>query len=175
MNVLLMFLLHFLLIKRNYFIFNLCNFLFDTDQSATFPLFDSLKTYTIFLHWDGQLSWWFYIFQQDMQFWYTDIGNFHDDFMFLFEWRHFHTEIGKFPDDFMTWTRYLIFIGWIFSIFQVPYEKQIVPIDAACFPWPEATKIWKSPKVNLRKKNPRQRRYAYAVCPNIHAAASWHQ
>ena len=152
-----MFLLHFLLIKRNYFIFNLCNFLFDTDQSATFPLFDSLKTYAVFLHQDRQLSWWFYIFQQDTQFWYNVIGNFHDDFMFLTKWHHFHTKMGKFPDDFMAWTRYAIFIRWIFCIFWVPYErvpyekKWIVTIDTARFSWPEATKTWKSWKIDWRK------------------------
>ena len=48
---------------------------------------------------------------------------FHDDFMFLIEWRHFYTELRKFPDDVMTWIRYTIFIGWIFCIFRMPYEK----------------------------------------------------
>ena len=64
--------------------------------------------------------------EPDTPFLYTDIGNLHDDFMFLIEWRHFYTEIGKFPDKF--WheqlIRYAIFIGWVFSIFQVPYKKQ---------------------------------------------------
>ena len=32
-----------------------------------------------------------------MQSWYTNIVNFHDDFMFLIDWCHFYTEIGKFP------------------------------------------------------------------------------
>ena len=37
---------------------------------------------------------------------------------------HFYTKICNFPDDFMTWTKYTIFIRWIFCIFQVPYEKK---------------------------------------------------
>ena len=36
-----------------------------------------------------------------MQFWSTELGNFHDDFMFLIKWRYFHTKIGKFPDDWL--------------------------------------------------------------------------
>ena len=37
----------------------------------------------------------------------------------------------------------------IFCIFQVPYEKRIVPFDAARFPWPEAANL----KINLGKKS----------------------
>ena len=40
---LLCFSLHFLLLKRNCFIFNLRKFLFDTDQNATFPLLTFLR------------------------------------------------------------------------------------------------------------------------------------
>ena len=43
MSVTIMFLLHFLLIKRNYYIFDFGNFQFDTDQNATFPLLTYLK------------------------------------------------------------------------------------------------------------------------------------
>ena len=110
-------------VKRNYFIFDLRNFSFDTDQNATFLALTYLKL---------------------AQFSYTDLGNFPDDFiplnklhnfdtsilatfmiigMFLIEWHHSYTEIGKLPDDFMTWTRYTILIGWIFCIFLVYYEK----------------------------------------------------
>ena len=41
--------------------------------------------------------------------------------MFLNEWHHFYTKTGKFPDNFMSWswTRYAIFSGWIFCIFQM--------------------------------------------------------
>ena len=60
MRVTVMFLLHFLLIKRNYFIFYLCNFLVDTDQNATFPLLN----YIIL-----------------MQFSNNEIGNFPDNFI----------------------------------------------------------------------------------------------
>ena len=38
-----------------------------------------LKTYTIFLLQDRQLSWQFYIFEQEMRFWYTKFGNFHNE------------------------------------------------------------------------------------------------
>ena len=38
-----------------------------------------LKTYTIFLLQDRQLSWQFYIFEREMQFWYTKFGNFHNE------------------------------------------------------------------------------------------------
>ena len=54
-----------------------------------------LKTCAIFLHWDRQLSWWFYAFEWDMEFWYTEIGSFHDDFMFLNDWHNFYTEMYK--------------------------------------------------------------------------------
>ena len=93
---------------------------------------------------------------------YTEIGNFpdnfkignlDDNFMFLIEWHHFYTETRKFPDNFMTWMRYAIFIWWMFCIFHVPYEKLLVPIDAACFPWPETTKIQNSPKINVHKNS----------------------
>ena len=94
-------------IKKNYIIFDSRNFLVDADQNATF----SLLTNTIFLHPDRQLSQWFYTFERDMQVWHTEIGNFHDDFMFLIEWRHFYTKICTFPDEFMTRKRYAIFIG----------------------------------------------------------------
>ena len=114
---------------------------------------DLLKTYRVLLFWDRQLSWWFYIFERDTQFWYTEIGNFPDDIMFLIKWRHFYTEIHKFPDDFMTWTRYTRFIWWIFCVFLVPYEKKkTVLIDTACFPWPGRTKIKKLPKIDWSKK-----------------------
>ena len=42
MRVTIMFLLHFLLIKKNYFIFDFCNFSVDADQN-TFPV----MTYSI--------------------------------------------------------------------------------------------------------------------------------
>ena len=63
---------------------------------------DLLKTYAIFLNRDKQLSGWFHTLEQNLHFWYTEIGNFHDDFMFLIEWHHFQTEIGKFHNSFMT-------------------------------------------------------------------------
>ena len=109
---------------------------------------------------------------QGSQFSYTKIGNFPDDFiplneihyfdtliqatfmtifMLLIEWHHFYTETGKFPDDFMPWMRHAIFFRWIFCIFWVPYEKWIVPLDAACFPWPEKNKNPKSQSINYAK------------------------
>ena len=75
------------------------------------------KTYAIFLHWDRQLSWWYYIFEWDKQFWFTEIGNFSDNLIFSIKWQVFYNFF------FYTWTRYTIFIGWIFCIFWVPYEK----------------------------------------------------
>ena len=76
MRVTITSLLHFLLIKINYVIFDLRNFLFDADQNGPFSLLTYLR-HTIFLHWDRQLSWRFYAF---MQFWYSKIGRFHDNF-----------------------------------------------------------------------------------------------
>ena len=70
MRVTIMFLLHFLLIKRNYRAFYLPNFLFDADQNA--PC--SLVTYLRF-----------------MQFSYTEIGNFPEDFIPLNEMSNFDT------------------------------------------------------------------------------------
>ena len=60
MRVTTIFLSLFLLIKRNYLKFDLHNFLFDTDQNATFSLF----TYLIL-----------------MQFSSIEVGNFRDDFI----------------------------------------------------------------------------------------------
>ena len=62
------------------------NFLVDAVQNPTFSLLTYLiKNYTIFLHQVRQLTWWYYTFERDTQFWYTINGNFrfHDDFMFL--------------------------------------------------------------------------------------------
>ena len=104
-----------------------------------------------FLHRYRQVCRQFYIlnkiFERDMQFWYTKIGNFHDVFMGFNEWRHFYTKKGKFADNFLSWTRY---IRWIFWIFLVP-RKQIVPINAACFPCSETTKIPILPQTDLHK------------------------
>ena len=85
---------------------------------------DLLETYPIFSRQDRQLSWWFYTLEQDMQFWYTETGNFHDDFVFFIKWCHFYSVIGKFQDDFMTWTKYTIFIWRVFFIFLVPYKHK---------------------------------------------------
>ena len=57
MRVTIMYLLHFLLMKRNHVIFDLRNFLVDADQNATFPLLIYLRL---------------------IQFSYTKIGNFFD-------------------------------------------------------------------------------------------------
>ena len=150
-----LFLLHFLcVINGKLRHFRLTQFLGCWRAKCDIFSLDVFKTYAVFSHGDRQLSWRLYIFERDMQFWYTKIGNFHDDFIFLIEWCHFLTDIRTFLDDFMTWTRYAIFIGWIFCIFQVPYEKKrIVPVQAAHFPWPETTKIRKLPKVDLGKNS----------------------
>ena len=81
------------------------------------------------------------IFEQNMQFWCTEIGNFLDHFIFLIGWLHFYTEIRKFPDNFITWTRDAIFIRQIFAFSRYLIKKHIVPINAACLPWPETTKF----------------------------------
>ena len=86
-----------------------------------------------------------------MQFSYTEIGNPPDGVMFLNERCHFYTETGKFPDDFMSW-RYAIFMGWIFCIFQIPYEKTNSTNWCSTLPWSKTTKIQKSQKINLYKK-----------------------
>ena len=54
---------------------------------------------------------------------YTKIGNLHDDFVFdqAKSFLHKDTQV---PDYFLTWTRYAVFIGWIFCIFQVSYGKK---------------------------------------------------
>ena len=103
MRVIIMFLVHFFILMRDYIIFNLCNVLFDADQNAQFSLLTYLRL---------------------MQFSYTKIGNFPDDFMFLNEWLHFYSEISKFPEDFMSLTWHTIFIKWIFCIFCVLYKDK---------------------------------------------------
>ena len=60
----------FLIIKRNYIIFDLRNFLFDADQNAPFPILTFLRL---------------------THFSYIEIGNFSDDFMYLNETSNFHT------------------------------------------------------------------------------------
>ena len=67
---LLLFFFFFLLIKRNYTIFDLRNFLFDAYQNGPFSPLTYLKV--------TQVS-------------YTQIGNFHDDFVPLSEIRNFNT------------------------------------------------------------------------------------
>lgn len=68
LRVTIMLLLRFLLLKRNYIIFNERNVLVDADQNATFSLLTYLKL---------------------AQFSYTVIGNFPDDFVPLHKIRHF--------------------------------------------------------------------------------------
>ena len=70
MRVTKMFLLHYFLIKKNYFIYDLSNFLVDTYQNAIFPLLAYLRL---------------------MQFSYTEIGNFLDDFICFNEICNFDT------------------------------------------------------------------------------------
>ena len=72
MRVTIMLLLHFLLIKRYDFIFDLHNFSVDTDQNATFPLLTFLRL---------------------TQFPYTKIGNFPDDFIPFNEICNFDTPV----------------------------------------------------------------------------------
>ena len=74
---------------------------------------------TVFLHRNRQLSCRFYSFEKHTQFWYTDICNFHDDFIVLNGWRNFFIEIGKFPDDFMSWTKYAILSGGYFGLPEI--------------------------------------------------------
>ena len=107
MRVTIMILLLFLLIKRNY-CFRLAQiFGWRRSKYSIFSVY-FLKTFTNFLHWDTQLSWQFHIFGWDTQFWYTKIGNFHDNFMFLVKWCHFYTtEMCKFSD-FKTLTRHTV-------------------------------------------------------------------
>ena len=102
-----MILLLFLLIKRNY-CFRLAQiFGWRRSKYSIFSVY-FLKTFANFLHWDTQLSWQFHIFGWDTQFWYTKIGNFHDNFMFLVKWCHFYTtEMCKFSD-FKTLTRHTV-------------------------------------------------------------------
>ena len=118
----MMFLLHFVLIRRKYFILDSNNFLVDTDQNATF-LLTGLRLMQFSYTKIGNFPDDFISFNKMHNFDTVLFGNFHDDFMFLTKWHHFHTKMGKFPDDFMAWTRYAIFIRWIFCIFWVPYER----------------------------------------------------
>ena len=122
MRVTIMYSLYFLLIKRNNVIFYLCNFLFHRSICNIFSL-GLLKIYAVFSHRNRQLSWWFYTCNQDTQIWYTEIGNFVMIWYFwMKQWHEFYTEIESFKMT-LSWTRYAIFIWWIFSIFRVPYKK----------------------------------------------------
>ena len=88
-------------------------------------------TYTILIHQNWQLS------QQVLCFWSSDA---------IFTPRQ-----ASFPMIlWLDWdTQFLL----CFAFSGYSMKKQIVPIDAACFSWPETTKIWKSPKINLRKNS----------------------
>ena len=72
--------------------------------------------------------------------------------MFLIKWHHFHTQTSLLTILRLEWDtqfssgRYFAFSGY-------PMKKQIVPIDTAHFSWPEATKIQKSPKIDLHKNS----------------------
>ena len=87
-----------------------------------------------------------------MQFWYTKIGNFYDDLMFLNKWHHSYTEIHKLPDDFMSWTRYAIFIRWIFCIFGVPFKKMYSTNRPGTLSWVRNNKNLKITKKQLTHK-----------------------
>ena len=89
--------------------------------------------YAILIHRDWQLSWRFYLFDRVTSFLHRDTQvcrRFHN----LNKIRNFYrVDILHFP--------------------ATLWKKTIVPIDAAHVPWPEATKIWKSPKTDLRKNS----------------------
>ena len=70
MRVTIMFILHFLLLRESYAIFDLHNFVVDADQNATFSFLTYLRL---------------------TQFSYTEIGNFSDNFISLKEKRNFDT------------------------------------------------------------------------------------
>ena len=72
MRVTIMFVLHFSLIKINNVIFDFSNFSVDADQNATFSLLIYLRL---------------------MQFSYSKIGNFPDDFIPLNKLHNFDTSI----------------------------------------------------------------------------------
>ena len=112
-----------------------------------------LKTSTIFLHQNRELSWRFYIFERDMQlhtqrqatfrmilcFWCCDV-------IFIPRYASFQ-KILWFEQD----LRFLL--GGYFPFSGYPTKKWIVPINAARFPWLDTIKIWKSPKFNFRKNS----------------------
>ena len=119
---------------------------------------DWLKTYAIFLHQDRQLSWWFYIFQQDAQFWYSVIWQ--------LSWRfHVFDQVTSSSHQDGQVSRWFYGLNKICNFYQVdilhflgtlwkgtpPKKKWIVTIDAARFSRPEATKIWKSWKIDWHK------------------------
>ena len=56
--------------------FRLRQFLSWCRSKCNISSLDLLKTWAISIHGDRQFSWQCYIFQQDMQFWYTEIGKF---------------------------------------------------------------------------------------------------
>ena len=115
---------------------------------------DLFKTYAIFLQWDRQCSWWFYIFEQERQIWWRF---FVSDQVTSF-W-HQDKQVSRQFYELEQDMQFLL--GGCFAFSGSPMKKQIVPIDAACFSWPETTKIWNSPKINWAKILQRQ---GYVVC-----------
>ena len=113
-------------------------------SKCNFFSIDLLKTCAIFLHKDRQLCWKFYAFRRDTQFWYIAIGNFHDVFMLFNKWCHFFYVV-----------EILHFLGTL-------QKKRMVPIDTACFPRSETTKMKKLPKTDLRKNSARA-----MICSNV--------
>lgn len=80
-------------------IFDCSNFLCNVIKVHNFLPWTTHKTWASFLHEDGQLSWRFYVFEQDMQLLYTDIGNISDDFISFNELCNFNTKVGNCPGE----------------------------------------------------------------------------
>ena len=135
-------------------IWDLRYFLFNVDETKS-PVFFS---YAIFLHRDRQISWWFYVFERDPQFLYTEIGNFPEDLMSFNALRNFYTEVGKLALSVQAFERGTQFLlDGCFAFWECPIKKKIKkwiePIDGERLPQSETTKIRKSPKIDLRKNS----------------------
>ena len=120
-------------IKMQHFLswltYDLCNFL--TPRYATFlKILYLWMRYAILIHRYWQLSW-------GLCFWSSDV-------IFTLRYTRFLMILWLEQD-----RQFLL--GGYFTFSGYPMKKWIVPINAARIPWPETTKIQKSPKIDEDK------------------------
>ena len=156
---------------RNYIIFSLRNFLFDTDQNATVSLLAYLRliqlSCTPIFSGNCALKKCFIIITMMILYLLHEVCNSDtvrcnfDALMQLSWWFY----VSEWVMPFLHWDKQISrhffcleqnmqFLSGGYSAFsRYPINKQTVPIDTACLPWSEIAKPQKSPKIDWHKNS----------------------